>query len=72
MGPLWNVVRVVVRVVMRLVGWVVGFAEGGFFGGNGSGRRGNGVLQRQPASVDARIPRPTWGPDLSLMDDEYL
>ncbi|KAL8862058.1 MAG: hypothetical protein Q9178_001513 [Gyalolechia marmorata] len=27
---------------------------------------------RQPVSRDQRIPRPEWGPDLSMMDDEYL
>lgn len=27
---------------------------------------------RQPVSRDHRIPRPVWGPDLSMMDDEYL
>ena len=25
-----------------------------------------------PVSRDARIPRPAWGPDLSMLDDEYL
>ena len=31
-----------------------------------------GVRERQPASRDSRIPRPAWGPDLTMMDDEYL
>ncbi len=25
-----------------------------------------------PVASDARIPRPSWAPDLSMMDDEYL
>ncbi|KAI9775630.1 MAG: hypothetical protein M1835_005739 [Candelina submexicana] len=25
-----------------------------------------------PVASDTRIPRPSWGPDLSMMDDEYL
>ncbi|KAL8732879.1 MAG: hypothetical protein Q9166_002480 [cf. Caloplaca sp. 2 TL-2023] len=27
---------------------------------------------REPVSRDTKIPRPEWGPDLSMMDDEYL
>ncbi|KAI4233110.1 MAG: hypothetical protein L6R40_007175 [Gallowayella cf. fulva] len=27
---------------------------------------------REPVSRDPKIPRPEWGPDLSMMDDEYL
>ncbi|KAL8948050.1 MAG: hypothetical protein Q9222_005731 [Ikaeria aurantiellina] len=48
----------VVRFWAGVVGWVMGF------GGGGDGR--------QPVSRDPRIGRPEWGPDLSMMDDEYL
>lgn len=29
-------------------------------------------IARQPVSSDSRIPRPQWGPDLSMMNDEFL
>ncbi|KAL6718958.1 hypothetical protein ACLMJK_003193 [Lecanora helva] len=58
--------RLLVSLVMSVVGWFVGFVFGGSEGSNG------GVPTRVPVSRDARIPRPAWGPDLSLMDDEYL
>ena len=50
----------VVRFWASVLGWIVGF------GGEG-GRTGP-----PPVSRDPRIPRPEWGPDLSMMDDEYL
>ncbi|KAL8938271.1 MAG: hypothetical protein Q9216_003988 [Gyalolechia sp. 2 TL-2023] len=49
-----------VRFWAGVFGWVSGF------GGAGTAR------VRQPVSRDDRIPRPEWGPDLSMMDDEYL
>lgn len=57
-GGLVGVIGAVVRFFARVIGWIIGF----FFGGEG----------REPVSTDARIPRPAWGPDLSMMDDEYL
>ncbi|KAL8716302.1 MAG: hypothetical protein Q9220_000207 [cf. Caloplaca sp. 1 TL-2023] len=48
----------VVRFWAGVVGWVIGF------GGGGDGR--------EPVSRDPRIGRPEWGPDLSMMGDEYL
>ena len=44
----------------RIFGWIAGF------GGAGPG------IGREPVSRDGRIPKPEWGPDLSMMDDEYL
>ncbi|KAL9003593.1 MAG: hypothetical protein Q9188_003544 [Gyalolechia gomerana] len=49
-----------VRLWAGVIGWVAGF------GGAGTG------TARQPVSRDSRIPKPEWGPDLSMMDDEYL
>ena len=57
------------RVLADLVGWVIGFTFGGDEGSGSTGARGG---ERVPASRDKTIPRPAWGPDLSLMDDEYL
>ncbi len=50
----------IVKFFAGVLGWVVGF------GGAGTG------ATREPVSRDQRIPRPAWGPDLSMMDDEYL
>lgn len=61
-APFYHLVRVVVKVVAGLMGYLVGFAVGGT----------QQQQQRQPVSRDQRIPRPAWGPDLGMMDDEYL
>lgn len=38
-----------------------------------NGREANGFVPRRvPVSQDDRIPRPPWGPDLSMMHDEVL
>jgi len=66
-APFWNVVRVLVKIVGGLVGWLVGFMFGDETDGGGNGGR-----ERMPVSRDVRIPRPSWGPDLRMMDDEYL
>lgn len=50
----------IVRFFASVLGWVAGF------GGAGTG------ATREPVSRDQRIPKPEWGPDLSMMDDEYL
>ncbi|KAL8829308.1 MAG: hypothetical protein Q9170_006229 [Blastenia crenularia] len=55
----------VVRFWAGIFGWIVGF------GGAGAGAGGT-QRARAPVSRDERIPRPKWGPDLSMMDDEYL
>ncbi|MCJ1430025.1 hypothetical protein MMC29_007940 [Sticta canariensis] len=64
--PFYIFFSVLVRAVFSLLGYLVGFAFGGDGGGTGGGRT------RQPVSRDPRIPRPNWGPDLSMMNDEYL
>lgn len=64
MGTVAAVIGGVVRFCARVVGWIVGF----LFGGGEGGGRGRG----EPVSTDGRIPRPAWGPDSSMMDDEYL
>ncbi|KAI4130356.1 MAG: hypothetical protein LQ338_001791 [Usnochroma carphineum] len=53
----------VVRFFAGVVGWVVGF---------GGGTERGGGRGREPVSRDERIPKPEWGPDFSMMDDEYL
>ncbi|KAL8849757.1 MAG: hypothetical protein Q9221_005301 [Calogaya cf. arnoldii] len=51
----------VVRFWASVFGWIVGF-------GGGEGGRGG----TPPVNRDPKIPRPEWGPDLSMMDDEFL
>lgn len=58
MAPFYHLARVMVKVIASLMGYLVGFVTG------------DGA--KQPASRDGRIPRPEWGPDLRMMDDEYL
>ena len=64
-APFYHSARVLVRLVARLLGYLVGFVAG-------DGGEAGGVGRRLPVSRDERIPRPEWGPDLRLMDDEYL
>ena len=52
----------VIRLLASIVGYIVGF----MFGDE------DARYVRQPVSRDYRIPRPVWGPDLSMMEDEYL
>ncbi len=56
LAPFYHITRVAVKILASLVGYLVGFIFGDEGGGGGKGAR-------QPASR---------GPDLSLMDDEYL
>lgn len=63
LAPFYHLVRVLVKLVAGLMGYLVGFVAGGDGATN---------QQRRPVSRDERIPRPEWGPDLRLMDDEYL
>ena len=88
MHPAYILVRTVWRLIRMLVVYVVGvLMEGAGLGGaGGMGFTGNGnkngvgglgetlaaAATRQPISQDTRIPRPEWGPDLSLLDDEFL
>ena len=59
-GPFFRVTRALVRLLASLVGWLAGFVLGAAEGG------------QRPVSEDMRIPRPEWGPDLRMMDDEFL
>lgn len=68
---LWR--RLGVRLIFDLVrfwagvlGWIMGFGGAGTGMGKGKGKG------KAPVSRDQRIPKPEWGPDLSMMDDEYL
>lgn len=67
--PMYIVGRTVLRVLVAVVGYLAGVVFGD---GGGEGGGGGEVVQQQPVSRDGRIPRPMWGPDLSLLDDEYL
>ena len=66
--PLYIIVRAIVRLAAEMVGWMVGFVSGG---GSSAGEPQPSPV-RQPVSTDPNIPRPAWGPDLSMMEDEYL
>ncbi|KAL2046541.1 hypothetical protein ABVK25_011783 [Lepraria finkii] len=66
--PLYHISRISLRFLGSFVGYIVGFVFGDESGGAGTGK----VFEKQPVSRDARIPKPAWGPDLSLMDDEFL
>ena len=66
--PLYIIVRAIVRLAAEVVGWMVGFSSGG----GGSAGEPHPSPVRHPVSTDPNIPRPAWGPDLSMMDDEYL
>ena len=65
--PLYVIVRAIVRLAAEVVGWMVGFSSAG----SSAGEPQSSPV-RQPVSTDPNIPRPAWGPDLSMMDDEYL
>ncbi len=55
-------------------GWGWGWGWGGGWGDGRLGGNEEGMLGRRPIPVsqDDRIPKPDWGPDLSMMNDEYL
>lgn len=62
-----------VRAVFSLLGYLVGFMFGGDEDAVAGGRGGvRGGRIRQPVSRDPRIPRPDYGPDLSMLNDDYL
>ncbi len=63
LAPFYYSFRTLFRLLVGVVGYLIGFAFG-----DGEGSAGG----RQPVSRDTRIPRPSWGPDLRFMDDEYL
>lgn len=62
-------VYVLLRAVVRLGAQIVGYLAGVYMG---DGAASAEVPVRQPVSTDPRIPRPEYGPDLSMYDDEYL
>lgn len=70
LAPIYQVARVLTKILASLVGYIVGF----FVGDESPTSTGSAAAAttRLPVSRDARIPKPVWGPDLSLMDDEYL
>ncbi|MCJ1466582.1 hypothetical protein MMC07_005202 [Pseudocyphellaria aurata] len=71
--PFYIFFSMLVRTVFSLLGYLVGFVFGGDEGAVADGRRGlRGGRIRQPVSRDPRIPRPNYGPDLSMLNDEYL
>ena len=61
--PFYALSKVLAKIIASVVGYFVGF----MFGDDEVAE-----VVRQPVSRDQRIPRPSWGPDLSMMDDEYL
>ena len=64
--PLYHAARILSKLVGAFVGYIVGFIFGDETAAGGA------ATTKLPVSRDARIPKPVWGPDLSLMDDEYL
>ena len=63
LAPFYALWKVLAKIIASVIGYFVGFMFG-----DGPGAE----AVRQPVSRDQRIPRPSWGPDLSMMDDEYL
>ncbi|KAL9130879.1 MAG: hypothetical protein Q9217_001029 [Psora testacea] len=63
LAPFYHLSRIVFKLLASIFGYLVGF----MFGNE------DGFQETpQPVSRDRRIPKPSWGPDLSMMDDEYL
>lgn len=62
-GPLWTLIV----AFGRLFGQVFGLTDG--FVDDTPGRPSN---VPKPTTLDERMPKTKWGPDLSMMDDEYL
>ena len=65
-----NVLKFFTRSLAKVVRFLYGFAFGGSDGAGHAAVSGTGM--RQPVARDMRIPRPSWAPDLSMMDDEYI
>lgn len=72
--PFLAILKLLTRIVASFIGYLVGFVFGDERDAAGGGVGAGAVMRGGPVPVsrDARIPRPVWGPDLSLMDDEYL
>ena len=70
--PPWWLLLGALKFCTRALASVVGFVWGVVGGGGGGELMAPGGGARLPVARDARIPRPSWGPDLSLLDDEYI
>ena len=67
--PIYHAARIITKLVSAFVGYSIGI----MFGDEShASAAGGAAATKLPVSRDARIPKPAWGPDLSLMDDEYL
>jgi hypothetical protein len=62
-GPLWTLLVALVRIVGQVFGLTDGFVDN---------LPPRSKVLRKPIAFDERIPKPKWGPDLSMMNDEYL
>ena len=70
--PFYYVLSLFLSIASSIVGYFVGFIFGSDVP-SVNGREANGFVPRRvPVSQDDRIPRPPWGPDLSMMHDEVL
>ena len=67
--PIYHAARIITKLVSAFVGYIIGFMFGDETHASAAG---GAAATKLPVSRDARIPKPVWGPDLSLMDDEYL
>ncbi|KAL9100997.1 MAG: hypothetical protein Q9163_003702 [Psora crenata] len=63
LAPFYHLSRIAFKLFASLLGYAVGFISGD--------ERGSENI-RQPVSRDQRIPRPNRGPDLRMLDDEYI
>ncbi|KAL9609056.1 MAG: hypothetical protein Q9167_006154 [Letrouitia subvulpina] len=71
---LGNVLRVLVKVVAGVTGWAMGFVArdtGGEGRAGGSSGTGTGTGTGTGRGWKS-MPMPSWGPDLSMMDDEVM
>ena len=66
LGNILDPIYVAARTILRLCAGLVGYLAGLVMEAEET------VKGPDPVSRDQRIPRPSWGPDLSLLDDEYL
>ena len=63
LGPLWTLLVAFVRILGQAFGLTDGFVDD-------LPSRPKGLPK--PIAFDERIPKPNWGPDLRMMNDEYL
>jgi hypothetical protein len=62
-GPLWSLLVAFVRILGQVFGLTDGFVDD---------LPSRSKDLPKPIAFDERIPKPKWGPDLSMMNDEYL